>query len=351
MLWYIFKQDNTLNGIISETINIEIDHHFYEADTIAMTIPYTEEYYNSLQIGYFLKRPNEDKAFIIHTLELNEPEKTIIMNGYGLEAVLNQRVMPYPVAYNDTTENIMHNIINANFINPTDPKRKIPNMTAKKNNIQGSIQNVAYLGDNVYTAFCQLSKDNEIGYRINYNPKNNLFEFETYTGTDRTATQNTNIPVIFRHSAGDTRQETFTLSNMNYKNFAYVVSGDQDDPIRGMIGYLNGTNGLTLFETYISVSDVSKSTQDANGNLLSTDQIQALLSQKGLIEFNKYLKTQDFSFVLRDDIPQVFGKDFYIGDKISVVNEVYGVIKHSRITTIKEVIIQEKSQFELTFDE
>jgi hypothetical protein len=347
-MWYIFDQNFTLQGVMDSYIQIEIEHNFYEADNLTFTTDYSPELYAIMKLGNILYRKNQTKGWMIHTIEINETDKTIIGMCYDLKGLLDMRVVSKPIGITASPELVMHSLVMTNLQNPTDANRKIPNMTLKSNNIAGAQIEVDYYGETIYSIISELSKSYGIGYRFNYDPAAKNIQFETFAGTDRTINQSAVEPVRWSHKWNDTRDEMILTSQKDYKNVVYAVTGDETGPISLTTGSGSGWNRFEMFD---QATDITKGMQDENGVTLTNTQVTNLLKSRSNLDLYRNFKLNNYTFVLNNDLAQVFGVDYCVGDLVSVIHEGYGIIKHERIVKVKETIIQEKSQFEIEFDE
>jgi hypothetical protein len=242
----------------------------------------------------------------------------------------------------------MESLVDKNLITVTDLNRKLANLSINTLTTSQSTMDASYYGQTLYSIISQISKDNELGYRFNYDPIAQTIVFEAYQGVDRTINQSVVDPIRWSSRWGDTRDENFLLSNKSYKNFVYLSSADQTNPITTNVG---AGSGWSRFETFSNASDINQQMKDDGGNTLTTAQVTNLLKSRGNLELFRNYLISDYSFTLNNDIQQVFQKDYNVGDIISVTNETYGIIKHSRIISVNEKIIQNRSQFEIKFED
>jgi hypothetical protein len=348
-MWYIFDTNFTLQGVMDEIFNIEINHFFYECDTISFSVPYTDDNYLTLQLGGILYRSDTQKAYRIHTVEINESQKSILGNGYGLESILDQRIVSSPAAFSGKKPSfIMESLVDKNLISATDSNRRLPNLSINTLSATQSTMDATYYGETLYSIISELSKSNELGYRFNYDPIAKTIVFEAFLGVDRTINQSAVDPIRWSSRWGDTRDENFLLSNKSYKNFVYLTSADQTNPITTSVG---SGSGWSRFESFSNATDINQQLKDDAGNVLTAAQVTNLLKSRGNLELFRNYLISDYSFTLNTDIPQIFQKDYNVGDIISVTNENYGIIKHSRIISVNEKIIQNRSQFEIKFED
>lgn len=351
-MWYVFDtMFFTLRGIVSNFSEMTINHNFYEVDTMTFSIPFDTDTYEILRTGRILYRKNSNKGFMIHTLEIQESEHTIIGYAYGLESVLDNRVVISPTNFNTNHETIIHDLIDKNMINSTKNYRNIINLTKGINGNRGIISEESYWGESLYAIFTELGKRSSIGFKVFFHPNEQTFEFITRVGVDRTINQTTNQPIRWVHEWDDTYDEVLTISEKDSKSVVYIASGDEV-PIQTTVGDELAFKGDWLRkEMFVQASDITKTLQDESQTTLTTAQVNALLRSRGKLEMLSKRPVNDYTFTLSEGIDEVYGVDYLEGDYVSVVNQTYDLVKHQQITTVEERIIGDLSQFNIKFDE
>lgn len=347
-MWHVYDSTFTLQGIISEIIQSDIAHNFFETDELYMQIPYEEGITQVVQNGRFLVGGANNKTFRIHSLEINEGERLVDIFADGIETVLSSRILMNPVELTDKAETIMRDLMNQNIINPSDVGRKIPFIELGSFQGAGDIINGSWHGVSLEEVFEQLAKETGFGYRFRFIPKEKTITFETYVGTDRTTNQIENEPIRWSANWGDTRDEILIASDKSYRNVCYLQSGDDDYPILYRVG---ADVGWERFEMFSDANDLKRNMQEEGNPTLTTAQVQKLLDNRGRLELYRNSKSTLYQFILNEDVPQKYGVDFFEGDYISVINEAYGIVKHSQITSVKERTVQDQTRFEIIFNE
>lgn len=359
-MWYIFDTNFVLKGVISEHNSVTIEHYFYECDVLSMELPYTQETYEALSLGDILHRGKNKKGYIIHTIEVNEGDKNIFIGAYGIESLMNQRIISKPFEANKNIKRIIYELVYQNLGSGASVERRINSLVLPAVQDQGEKTAVSYYGENLYTVVSELSKSYGIGVKFNFNPYPEYaldgrmisppkVDFSMMEGQDLTYENQSNPPIIWKANWGDTRDETLFLSQKDYKNVIHLKSGDEEKPIEYQVVESSTNKGWKRFELFTDASDIKR--QMDQDTILTDVQVKQLLHSRGQLELFRNYKNNDFTFILNQDIPQIFEKDFFVGDKVTVVNETFGITRHSRIVSVIETVIQEKSQIEIKFEE
>lgn len=350
-MWYVFDKNFTLQGVIDSFAIATISYFFYECDTISCHLPFTADAYNVLQKETILYRSETKKAYIIHTVEIKD--KQIWVDGYGLESILDYRVIPNPISLNTAVETIMHDLVTWNFLSPKDTFRAIPNLTKTNDIGRGGTFSVSYFGESVYTVFIDLAKQGEIGYRVNFDIDNKVYQFETYVGLDKTTLQTVNNPILWKNTWHDTNSESLLTSVKDEKNVIYLSSGD-NPALRSTTDLDNtdgsGKSGWDRKEYYMSASDVSSTmTIDNTQTTITQSQEIDMMNKKGRLELLNHYPVNEYTFILDNSITQKFLVDYNVGDKVTVVNIDYNITKHQTIIQVAESIVNNVSTYSITF--
>ncbi|SEM34641.1 virus ReqiPepy6 Gp37-like protein [Mesobacillus persicus] len=358
-MWYIFSTNFVLKGVITEINTVTIEHHFYECDVVNLVIPYTQEVYETLKIGDVIHQGKGKKGYRVHTLEISEIERTIFVGAYGVEGILNQRIISKPFEMNANMKQILYTLIQQNLGSGASSNRRIDSLLLPTIVDEGENISVSYYGENLYTVISELSKQLGMSVKFDFNPYPEYASDGTiltpaninlsfHIGQDLTTGNSEHPPIIWKANWGDTRDELLFLSQKHYKNAVYLKSGDET-PIQVEVNESSGLTGWDRFEMFSDAVDIRKGIDETT--TLTDQQVRKLLESRGKLELFRNYKLDDFTFILNEDIPQVFQKDFFVGDFVTVVNEKFGITRHSRIVTVIETIIQEKSQTQVKFED
>jgi len=350
-MWYVFDPIfRNLQGIISHFSEMTIQHNFYEVDTMTFAIPFDVDTYDTLRTGRILYRKNSNKGFLIHTLDIQESEQTIIGYAYGLESLLDNRVVIHPTHLHHPAEQVMHILVENNMVNAKDSYRNIPHLVRKGNLLRGRLIEEGYWGESLYAIMTELGRRTKFGFKIFFNPIEKVYEFTTRVGVDRTIIQTENTPIRWVHEWNDTFDEVLTSSQKDCKTNVYVASGD-DTPLQIAVGdELSFIGGWSRKEMFVQASDITNTLQDENETTLTEAQEKDLLRSRGRLELAGKKPIYDYTFTL-NEVDEVYGVDYVEGDYVSVVNQKYGMVKHAQIVTVEEHIAGDLSRFNVKFDE
>lgn len=308
-----------------------------------------------------------DKAFVIRhrEIELDENGKASenwIIKAVAIKDYLSQRIT-IPLsgqaydAMNAAVESIMRGYVQRNAISPADTARIIPNLVQSTNNVRGPVTNYQ-------TRFAKLTEDLEqlslisgLGWNIRLDTTAKKFVFDVLEGKNKTTGQAILPPVIFSPKFDSLKGITYTESFLNFRNLAYVA-GQGEGVERRVITTGSGT-GFDRYELFVDARDVAETTEPEQTDpevdpvpvpRPEADIIAELTArgQQNLVEFQQeeFLEGE----VLQQS-PFVYGRDYDLGDMVTVQNEDWNVQMDARITSIKEAYSASGREIEVTFNE
>lgn len=293
---------------------------------ININLPNTEY----LQKGNFVLLDDRTNIFgIIKHREIKLDEQgqiseVLMITGYTLDYVFNQRVIKGTDNITGDAETVMKHYIDVCVTNPVDTNRKIDLFTLTTNQNRG----VSLTWEERYTQLDKVQTDisyaSDIGVVCDYNETEILIDI--YEITDKT--EGSLTPVIFAVEFDNIKSQSLIDSDIGYKNYAYAA-GTGSDPTRIISETGTTETGLDRYETFFSFN-VSTSVELDN------------LSEQKLLTFPK-------TFALDSQIlkraPFIYLVDWDIGDKVTVKNTKWGVETDRIITEVQEVY--ENGQFNI----
>lgn len=323
---------------------------------------------NMIKLGEstYISQENSDMVCRIEKIELTTDKENgnyLIVTGYDIKKILNQRIIWKQTNFNGFVEDYIRKLINDNIINPSDSNRKINNFIldekigfTEKINQQATYDN---LGDKTQ----EICKQYNWGDKITVND-NRQFVFSLYKGTDRSKY------VIFSNDYENVVSSDYLEDSTNIKTIALVAGeGEGVDRVTDTIG--DAGKGINRYELYVDARNLSKNieyneltTTYPNGKEVKVDGVtyyqvddvniaildidsssvkatltdtiykQALRS-KGEESLTGYKEVKSFKGAVEPTQTFIYKKDYFLGDIVTVENE-YGIISTPRIVEIIE---------------
>lgn len=300
----------------------------------------------TLWVQYVQSKGNLDKANIVQVTDEKE-------TGATMESV----------------ENIIAAMLNSTIINPTDPARRFvkpywrfvfstdPKVTEIKMTAQ-------FNNTNLYDAVSSLLVGAGLGCKVIYNEDKGCFDFSVFQGKDHSISQSDNPVVNFRSVLDNLVSTEFITDEMDYKTCAFVVGAMDNKKTRtisianesGQVEQyeydnpyyrttwcqqvsLNGT-GTSYFrrECIVDASDIDRYQTVSSGNGTSNSDVpiteydyRNLLKTRGKTELMDKYSTYDMDAEVLPDIFYKYGKDYSIGDTISIESR-FGQVINASVT-------------------
>jgi hypothetical protein len=309
------------------------------------------------------KQANKAGIILFRELSLNQNGKVSEMckiTGYTLQGLMRKRLaVPSENKENDTVsdnaETAMKYFIDRHFINPDDPKRKMPLLEVAPNLNRGPNIKWQSRYKEVADDIAGISKKSGLGWNITVDVVNRKWVFDVVEGKDLTQEQDENSPVFFSPEFGNISSQRMTESEMNYRNVGYV--GGQGEGADREIIVIGEAEGFDRIETFIDARDVDVDSDEGNNGESLVERGSRKLSEMGKeLYFEGQILTPQTKGELTENpnvisTPFIYEKDFDLGDRVPVFNKGWGVTVEAPITECKEIFEESGFQLEATFGE
>lgn len=297
-----------------------------------------------------------DQAYIIRhrEIELDENGKQTenwSIKALSLKTFTSQRLI-YPAtgktheSVTGNVETVMRHFVNTQMINPSDPARIFPRLVLGANQNKGPAieENSRY--DSLSEKLTELSELHGLGWNIELDLKNKRFVFVVKEGRNLVANQ-TGLPqAIFSTEFETIESLEYTESDLDYKNFA-VVAGQGEGVERRIIS-IGDAAGADRYEMFVDARDVSE--EDDEGNPRPVEKVVADLNKRGNEKLSEHAQEIYLGGQILTTSRLIYGKDFSVGDVVTVRDKGWGVTMDTRITAVKEVYEYGKRKIEVVFD-
>jgi len=280
-----------------------------------------------------------DKTGIIAHIEETTSENgkggdMLLVRGYDLKGMLAKRITipPSGQAYDGQTSNaetLMKRFVNNNAVTTT-VERIISNLTIAPNLNRGSSFYYQTRFKNLADELEKLSVASGLGWDVLFDSTSYIFD--TIEGRDLTNIQNINPPVIFSAEFDNVKSQKVIESSLDYKNVA-IVAGQGEGAARE-VAVIGSSSGLARNEIYIDARDI-----DLGGSLLD----------RGEQKLAEYAKVESFETSVLTYGPFVYGKDWFLGDIVTVQNAKKTRTAHVRVTEVVEVVEKDGYQLDAIF--
>lgn len=305
--------------------------------------PITDENAFLLRKDYILWSDGEVAAVIesIKSIMDKDGIKSYQIKGRTLEKFLEKRIVWGTYNKTDTLSNIAYDLVNRNCINPSDTKRKIPWLRLKQSRPSyGGRVVYQKTGGTIYDAIKELLAEEELGFNVNFLPKEKAIEFEVTQGIDRTRNNGTVKPVEFSTELDDILESIYFINSADTVNMALVAGEDTGaNRVHVTTGQVN-TTGFDRLELYVDARDLQSKYYDDDGNqqTIPANDYKNLLVQRGNQKIADRATIENFEAKIRifGEVQYEFGVHYKKGDLVTMVDNNLNVSISARITEIEE---------------
>lgn len=340
---------------------------------------YRYHLYTLFQLGNVISISDSDRLMIIEdrAIETNDGLPIITITGRSFEKVLMDRIVfkwPWDGGQhvaNGVVENIswrfngnfqtqfsmMFNLCFGKYTTYVDPigtryfcGPPLPYVEFRLSSDSAVTSVTEYdegITDTLYSIAMPVIQEKELGFRMVYSPNDNYKQSkvyaELYKGVDRSENQTDRIPVIFSEAYQNLKASRYYETNRDETSselFAYedqvqsIENGDlpwgtspgmsagfeeigRNGPLRSRIVFIVVTNYYDT-ERYPDLTD---------------SQRYSLVNAEHARIWNSYKREEIFEAELLPNGYFVFGKDYYLGDIVSINTE-FGVRASARVTEV-----------------
>ena len=224
-------------GIIDTIETLEITKYLSKAGTFELTVPVTTNTINLLKVGNLITKATTNvlekvnyilEPYVITYRQIkvnNKGVESLEIQGKSLFIWLKQRILTQN--YNITnlgTNNIVAKLLNNECINPSNAARAIPNLQLGEGEIN---INTTFSPQTEYSslssALTTLLSQFYIGIEILMCPNDKTYIIKLFQGRNLSlGNSESNIPIIFSSNLNNIMGETFTHTNVNFNNVAFM---------------------------------------------------------------------------------------------------------------------------------
>lgn len=321
---------------VYETISsLRINWRYQSFDTFTMRVPL-----DMLSISIFkvdnLVLIKDEFFYIDKAIVEKDTDKYMTVSGKSLAAKSMMRIIErtYQTSSREP-ERIVFDLL-SNHVTNASAQRKIHYVrsqasqklfTGKKTDFQNTYGNVFEQIETLMLSFDFGIRETPLDY------ENPLQEIEFYRG------RNVSDVVEFSKGFENLLVEKYENSNDDERTTAYAL-GEGEGSARKKIMIAPTLQGLERKELYVDARDLQMkiTNDDGSETNLNDAQYEAVLRQRANEKLSERLATLEINGVI--DLTSelfVFGRDYFVGDRVRITSEIFGLTKTSVITEIEEV--------------
>lgn len=319
---------------------LHLDRPFLQAGGIF------ERYYPAPEDSLSLKDPNTVWGLIVARIVKNESGfQGLEVHGNVLDDVLRWRCLWQRYINVNNVPNIVKDLITENFISPSVSQRKIP-WVALDNSIpstgaQVSVERVGgYVSDVVYGLISTVG----LGLRAIYDRRGKKVRLYLYKGKDRSLGQSELPYVAFSDTNGLLIAPTYTDDHSAFKNVVRVMGRfESGTEVYTTIGSASGADRREIF-----VEAGSAKAKKSDNTPMTEAEFVQVLNQIGLEKLAISEPVNNLTSKVHTDA-YTYGKDYALGDTVSIIYANIGVAYHAPIETVTRTGAGAEETIELSF--
>lgn len=324
----------------------------YEAGAFEITLPLSAPYANEFFDGRVVLIDGKWWGVVIGAkVDRSSLSDSITVSGSQLKEWLYRRqIVPattqaanMPLGYDSvagSTETVIKHYVNNHAVDPVNPNRKIHGLTIADDHGRG-IADDAYHARyvNLLETICDIGKRANLGFDITGNESTGLFTFDVIERRDRTHSQTERMPLILEMSRRNIDSLNYAKDSGSSGNVFYCSrAGDEYEWETLTQTYFMDSNEPTGFmrrEKSLSISVYEE------GNQYQQLEVNARK------EMENYREAESVTCVMSRRLE--FGKDYLVGDYVTVIDKDSGVMADMEIDSVDTIVSETGINYVATF--
>lgn len=333
MMYSVRVMDDSFNlkCEIDDYTSLIITNDFYTGGTLEMVISEAKGNTEHLVEGNIIFPAAEsDMPYIIRyvkrvTSARNAGSTELSVSAISLVRTFKQRMTygngtDYERYTSQKAEYIIKEWIDSNIVSASDADRNVSFYQIAADQSRGSTITEQTKYKSLFDEVVRLGRRHELGLYFTLNFSTSKAIFDVREGTDRTYENGVNAEALFALNFGNIKKQSYTVSYLNHADVAYVAGqGVGTDRTVAEIGA--ATTGLDRYETFIDARDLS---------------VEAELQERGQEKLAAFPDSVNFEVEILDTSTLVYGTDWDVGDKVTIIDEATGTQYDRQVISITE---------------
>lgn len=348
--------DTEIIGIVDVARSIIWRSVYFGVGDFEIYVQATPEIINLLRVGRYVTRPDNQEIGIIESVNIasnNDDGIMIVASGRFAKSILDRRLIYKLTGTSNAAtilrgnvENEVRKVVHDNAILCVDYKRNIPLL---------ALGDVSYIpldivDSNGNAAQKQVSYGNlltytdevleEYGLAATCILRGGKLLYVIYRGVDRSAdNESGNVPIVFSQEFDNLTESEYAYDTTPERNVA-LIGGEGEGVQRfySLIG--QEKTGLERREIFIDAASINKTYKDANNveQTYTDAEYKTMLDAKGKQDIEPLAAVESYNGTI--DVTNgnfVYGRDFALGDIVTVQDNNLGIYTKVRIQEITEI--------------
>lgn len=306
---------------------------YYKCGDFEIVVPVTEKYVELMQIGYYLRRDDDENVGIIEDFEISrseEGDEQMIVTGRFLASILSRRIIAQQTTVNTSVSSAILTLLNQNVRSASIGNRHITNIDWKTVSV-GSLTKIQaqYTGKNLLETIENICETYQYGFKITLSDENH-FVCELYQGTDRSYAQTTNPYVIFSDEYDNLLSSRYQKQSSELVTDVLVAGEGEGLDRKTLWVSKDNPSGLDRYEMYLDQRNMS-----TNDGEITETEYQNQMKEEGMENITQ-ITTAFEGTVYFDNVK--YKEDVNIGDVCVIENKKWGISINSRLIEVIESV-------------
>lgn len=350
-------------GMIKTCKFAQYTAEFCGVGTFSLKVPISEDSLRYLDKKHFILFDDDIMGIIRYRKKTTDSSSTVEIKGYLLNKILEWRSFLVTKSFSGSITDISRNMVDFFFINNEDQRRNISFIElsadeeyipdGESTSMQATGKTIRYALESVLSPFGYgyslapiIAKYSEsAGQMVNISS----LAFRVHKPADRTI-DNTegNNPIVFSVSMNNLSSSTYIEDDTEYCSTA-IVAGEGEGTARTTVevGDLEAS-GMGRIELYVDAKDL-QSEIDGENSMTEEEYIE-VLTNRGYSYMEDHASFSSMDGTIIDGASSyVYGKDFFNGDYVSIVDEDLGLVASAQISSVSKSLTESGEKLDMTF--
>ena len=287
-----------------------------------------------------------DELGVIETIQKSTDEQggtTLQVSGRFIESWLERRIIWGQYSGTEVVSNHLRNLVTMNAISPSDPKRKIPNLTlAVGQSPLGPSVSFSDSYSNLWTTALELANANSLFLRVKADVPKGELRFTILKGTNRSVEQSILPAVVLSTDLSDILTDSYTLDATSWCNMSLVAGAGEG--IQRKTSEVNGSlSGLSRRELFVDARDLQDyeeviTSEGTTRVPIATSVYDGMLQERGKSKLGEVPLVESFDANIRMYGPRAYeyGVDYFLGDRITMQDPNLGIQVSTEISEVQQ---------------
>lgn len=361
MIDFVTIRDSTLEiiGIIDTAKSIIWHKVYFGVGDFEIYAQATADHVDLLQRGNFVTRLNDDEIGLIERIEIQQNAQDgimIVASGRFAKAILDRRViytlsgkMNKATVLTGNVESAARALVANNATACTfDANRNISILqlgahsgsTAIIVDGEGNATQLQVTNDGLLDYTDALLQEYGMSAKIILSSDETKLQYICFAGIDRSMNNASGVETIIFSAEYDNLIDSDYISDEKSVKNAALIGGEGEGLERFYSAIAGAESGLARREIFVDASSLSQTYEDANEQEQHyTDAAyKAMLDSRGKLDLSQLIQVDAFSGTISTSFGNwQLGRDYSLGDIVTIQNNQIGVYANVRITETTEV--------------